>query len=272
MTAHGQINCYCYRRVSTDLQNLDVQTRAMTAYCAARNWRPHWFDEVEGGANNSRAVFATIVNAALNNEAQAVLFWSLDRMGRDQAFMLAQIQALEAHGTIVASTAEAWLEGDDDNKPVMLGVSTGMAASERRRLRRRVHAGLGAAFDGRTGKVVSVTRDEQGRRVSAKRKRLGRPTKSLSLLLEARRLIITEELSIRAATARVNHGLPKTPAEPGGLCAISEGTLRRFLKGAWVGADAALGLLPPSVAARVFRAPEAQTEASPVRQKSRPGS
>jgi len=270
MKAPARIRCACYRRVSTDLQNLDVQTRAMEAYCAARNWEPWWFDEVEGGSVNSRSVFLSVVRAAFDNEAQAVLFWSLDRMGRDQPFMLAQIQALEAHGTIVASTAEAWLEGDDDNKPVMLGVSTGMAASERRRLRRRVHAGLGAAFDGRTGKVVSVTRDEQGRRVSAKKKRLGRPAKPLSLLLEAKRLVVSQQCSIRQAAARVSVGLPKKPETPGGLCAISEGTLRKFLKGTWTGDGAEFGPVPPSPQASRPAAPEAQPDASPVRQKSRP--
>jgi DNA invertase Pin-like site-specific DNA recombinase len=116
----------------------------MQAYCEERGWFPVWYVETAKGTRNDRPEFLRVVSealAGLETQPQAVLVWALDRMGRDQAFMLLQIQSLEAAGVTVASLAESWLEGDDDSKPILLGVTSGMAVAELRRLRRRSKEG-----------------------------------------------------------------------------------------------------------------------------------
>jgi DNA invertase Pin-like site-specific DNA recombinase len=253
-----RIRSACYRRVSKDKQNLDNQTAGMQAYCDQRGWEPVWYDEKESGASNSRAVFMELTRAVFAGEVQAVLVWALDRMGRDQTFVLAQIQAFEAAGVKVASVSESWLENDDDNKPILLGVTTGQAAAELKRLKRRIREGLGSG------------RDATGHRVSTKGKRLGRHPKPLSLLLEAKRLVVSGECSIRAAAARVSVGYPKRPTVPGGLCAISEGTLRKFLKGTWKGDRAELGPSASSARPAASPASSARLEAPGVRHNSEP--
>lgn len=170
------------------------------------------------GTKNDRAEFLRAVGdamAGMEQQPQAFLVWALDRFGRDQAFMLLQIQSLEAAGVTCASIAEKWLEEDDDNKPILLGVTSGMAATELTRLRRRSKEGQDLA--------------------RAKGKHIGRPFKNLSLLQEAARLVVSGECSIRKAAQQVSRGLPKVPEQPGGLCRISAASLRRFLNGTWDG-------------------------------------
>lgn len=210
--------CRCYMRVSSVDQRPEIQRAKMEAKCAEHGWQPVWYVEHVKGSRNDRAEFLRASSDALSGldtQPQAFLVWALDRFGRDQVFMLTQIQALEAAGVTVASIAESWLEGDDDTKPILLGVTSGLAATELRRLRRR------------TKEAQDFARKEG--------KHIGRPFKNLALLQEAARLVVSRECSIRAAARRVSHGLPKKPETPGGLSKISPATLRRFLDGQWEG-------------------------------------
>jgi DNA invertase Pin-like site-specific DNA recombinase len=132
--------------------------------------------------------------------------------------MLSQICALEAVGLKVISATEAWVERDDDDmRPILLGFTSGVAETELRKLSRRTKAGLKRARE--QGKV------------------LGRPIKPTSLVLKAARLVRGEGLSLRAAVRRVNHGVPKKPEQPGGLCQISVATLNQHLNGTWKGSQ-----------------------------------
>jgi DNA invertase Pin-like site-specific DNA recombinase len=223
--------CRCYIRVSKKDQRPEVQRAQMETYCASRGWSPVFYEERMKGTRNDRPEFLRAIGDALKNlstQPQAFLVWALDRFGRDMVFLLGQFQALEAAGVTVVSLAESWTEHDDDNKPIKLGVTSGMAASELRRLRRR------------TGAAQALARS-QG-------KHIGRPFKNLSLLQEAARLVVSGTCSIRAAAQRVSHGLPKKPEQPGGLCKISEATLRRFLDGTWKGPTTGGGALHSSCA------------------------
>lgn len=213
--------CRCYMRVSSDDQRPEIQRAKMEAKCAERGWFPVWYVEHVKGSRNDRAEFLRASGDALSGldaQPQAFLVWALDRFGRDQVFMLSQIQALEAAGVTVASIAESWLEDDDDTKPILLGVTSGLAATELRRLRRR-----------------SLEAQDFARKEG---KHIGRPFKNLFLLQEAARLVVSGECSIRAAARKVSHGLPKRPAQPGGLCQISAASLRRYLNGSWTGQGA----------------------------------
>lgn len=216
----GVTVCRCYLRVSSDEQDPELQRARMQAFCDERGWFPVWYVEVAKGTKNDRAEFLRAVGeamAGLEQQPQAFLVWALDRFGRDQAFMLLQIQSLETAGVTCASLAEKWLEEDDDSKPILLGVTSGMAASELRRLRRRSKEGQDLA--------------------RAKGKHIGRPFKTLALLQEAARHVAAGngDCSLREAVRRVNHGLPKRPEQPGGLCQISVASLRRYLNGTWKG-------------------------------------
>lgn len=199
-------------RVSTDDQNPENQRALMQRRCDSEDWEARWYVDKESGKSTSRADFTRLVTDALNGVGQIVHFWALDRMARDQLFMIQQIRALEAAGIKVVSATESWVEhADDDFRPVLLGLQSGYAESELRRLSRRTGAGLDTAL--------------------AKGRRLGRPLKSSVVLAEAASLVKreVEPLSLREAVAQVNRGLDKAAQ-------ISVGTLHRYLRGEWEGA------------------------------------
>lgn len=187
-----------YIRVSWDEQEPEVQRARMQAFCDERGWFPVRYTEVAKGTKNDRAEFLRPVSnamAGLEQQLQSFLVWALDCFGRDQAFMLLQIQSLETAGLMCCYLAEKWLEEDDDSKPILLGGTTGMAATELRRLRRSSMEGQALA--------------------RSKGKHVGRPSKSLALLQEAARLVVSGECSMRKAAAQVSRGLPKKPEQPG---------------------------------------------------------
>ncbi|HVG57671.1 MAG TPA: recombinase family protein [Hyalangium sp.] len=220
MSTSGSVVAGCYLRVSTQDQNPEHQRAEMEKICAARGWQPRWYEEKMKGTRNDRPEFARLISDALTGQLTAVVVWALDRMARDQVFMLTQFQALEQAGVKVVSHAERWTESDDDQKPLMLGVASGLAAAELRRLSRRSRA-------------AHETARKNG-------KHIGRPFKNLSLLQEAARHVISGngECSLREAVRRVNNGLPRKPGQPGGLCQISLASLRRYLNGTWEGQGA----------------------------------
>lgn len=212
-----RLHCGNYLRVSTEEQNPENQRASMQRRCDSEGWEAIWYVDKASGKRSDREEFTRLVTDALSGKLQVIQVWALDRFGRDQVFMLQQIQALESAGLRIISATESWVEQEDDNRPILLGVTTGVAESELRRNSRRTKAGL--------------------ERARASGKVLGRPVKPRSVVLEAARLVVSEGLSLGKAVARVNRGLPAKPEHPGGLCRISKATLHRYLKGQWKGSS-----------------------------------
>jgi DNA invertase Pin-like site-specific DNA recombinase len=82
------VSAGCYVRVSKQDQNPEHQRAEMERLRACRGWQPRWYVEKMQSTRNNQPDFARMVADALTGQLGAVVVWTLDRLGRDQVFML----------------------------------------------------------------------------------------------------------------------------------------------------------------------------------------
>jgi DNA invertase Pin-like site-specific DNA recombinase len=109
--------------------------------CEARGWEPVTFRERESGAKE-RPVWSAVLDVARRGEVRAVVFWSLDRVGRRMFQVLRDVQELARYGCHVVSVREAWLDTGGPTRDLLLSIFGWVAEHERERLRERTCAGL----------------------------------------------------------------------------------------------------------------------------------
>ncbi|MFS0700280.1 recombinase family protein [Cellulomonas sp. 179-A 4D5 NHS] len=133
-----------YARVSTDLQNPDLQTDALAAAGCDRTWTDH-----ASGAVTSRPQLDQLLDYARPGDTLVV--WRLDRLGRSVAHLVAAVADLDSRGIGFRSLTEA-IDTTTANGRLMLHVFAALAEFERDLIRGRTVAGLAAARSrGRVG-------------------------------------------------------------------------------------------------------------------------
>lgn len=71
-----------YTRVSTELQNTDVQVSDLTGYADRRGWRYEIFRDIQSGANCSRQNFDLMMGQIRRGRFDILLAHRVDRIGR----------------------------------------------------------------------------------------------------------------------------------------------------------------------------------------------
>jgi DNA invertase Pin-like site-specific DNA recombinase len=148
-----------YSRVSTigKGQDPENQLAQLREFAAKQNWEVvHQYVDFESGAKADRESFQQMFKDASQRKFDLVLFWALDRFGREGALKTLQhLDRLESYGVGYRSFSEPYFDSCGIFKEAVVSIVATLAKQERVRLSERTRAGLA--------------------RVRASGKRLGRP-------------------------------------------------------------------------------------------------
>lgn len=101
-----------YLRVSTDDQTHANQAAACIQACQARGWTWEVFEEVESGAADSRLVWDGVLELARRGKVDAVVFYSISRVGRRRSQIAGDLANLARWGAALVSIRESFLDVD----------------------------------------------------------------------------------------------------------------------------------------------------------------
>ena len=133
-----------YARVSTDDQNLDLQTAALTAAGCERV-----FTETASGAKADRPALAEAL--AFMRDGDTLVVWKLDRLARSLRQLLETIERLDDAGVQFRSLTEA-IDTTTPGGRLVFSVFGAIAEFERALIVERTNAGLAhARSKGRIG-------------------------------------------------------------------------------------------------------------------------
>jgi DNA invertase Pin-like site-specific DNA recombinase len=174
-----------YARVSTGEQSCENQLIELRRYCEARKWSV--FKEYVGagvsGAKDRRRALDQLLADVRRRRVDAVVCWSIDRMGRSLKHLVVLLDDLQALGVGFISLREGldWTTASGRLQAQLLAV---IAEFERARIQERVMAGLA--------------------RAKAQGRKLGRPEREISF----EQLATIRGLPLREAARRL--GIPRT--------------------------------------------------------------
>lgn len=180
--------CALYLRVSTDdgRQDLDNQRPAVAQLARRRGFEIVEVYEEKRSAAKKRPEFERMKVAAHGGKFDAVIVWSLDRLGRSMVGNIRTVVEFDRLGVEVISVQEPWMDttAAPGVRDLLLAIFSWVAEQERLRISERTKAGL-----------------ERAR----KKGRLGRPRVRVDI---ERALELTEDqgLSIRAAANKLGVG------------------------------------------------------------------
>ena len=140
--------CAIYARVSTELQNCDLQLRELREYAERRGWRVagEFVDKGVSGKKASRPALDQLMNEARLRRFDAVLVWKLDRWGRSVVDSIRSIQELVSLGIrFIAVTQNIDTDESNPMSRFFLHVMSAFAEMEVSLIRERTIAGIRAA-------------------------------------------------------------------------------------------------------------------------------
>lgn len=122
--------------------------------CEGRGWEPVYFRERESGAK-VRPEWERVIEAARTGAVQAVVFWSVDRVGRTRVEIMKDLWNLTRFQVAIVSCRERVVDiprADATTSPLLvivreqaIGWLTFAAEDERRKIIERTRAGLDRA-------------------------------------------------------------------------------------------------------------------------------
>lgn len=132
-----------YARVSTHDQSADMQVVELRRFAEARGWKVagEFTDKGISGSRTSRPEFDKVMKLLRRRDADVLLCWKYDRVGRSTTHLLNILEELRALNVGFCSTTE----GVDTTTPAGKMVFTflaGIAEFERGLIRERVMAGI----------------------------------------------------------------------------------------------------------------------------------
>ncbi|MFF0818374.1 recombinase family protein [Rhodococcus sp. NPDC003318] len=135
-----------YARVSTLEQNPALQEQALTEAGAIRV-----FTDYESGAKADRPQLAECLNYLRDNAGDVLVVWKLDRLGRSLPHLIDTVTTLGQRGIAFRSITEGF-DTTTAGGEFLFHILGALAQMERRMIRERTMAGLGAARrEGRVG-------------------------------------------------------------------------------------------------------------------------
>ncbi len=146
----------CYLRVSTDKQSSANQRPEVVQIVRARGLEIVEVFEETASAAKKRPEFDRMLLAAHRGEFDAIVVWSLDRLGRSMIGNMQTVLDLDRLGVEIISVREQWLQMQGPVRSLLLAVFGWVAEQERERIRDRTREGLARAR--REGKQVGRPR------------------------------------------------------------------------------------------------------------------
>jgi len=144
-----------YARVSTDDQNLDLQSDALTQAGCDRI-----LEDRISGSKSERPGLKEVLNYARTGDT--IVVWRLDRLSRSLKDLIEMVTLLESKGIGLKSLQEA-IDTSSSSGKLIFHIFGALAEFERNLIRERTHAGLQAArARGRKGgRPKSLDKDKQ---------------------------------------------------------------------------------------------------------------
>ena len=144
-----QFRCALYARVSTKDKGQDYtnQLNQLREFAARQGWTITFeFCATVSGGTAERGQFQAMFQAASRREFDVLLFWSLDRLSREDAFeTLQHLQRLTSYGVAWRSFTEQYLDSTGIFREAVISILAVVAQQEKVRIRERVLAGLATA-------------------------------------------------------------------------------------------------------------------------------
>ena len=168
---------YLYTRISTSHQELENQRMYLKDYCERNDIEiVQTFEDICSGANTKRDGLDDLLDACRKKKVDAVICFSLSRLGRSLQHILLTIEQFTNMGIGFISVTE----GIDTSKKspycqLMISILGGLASLERELIRDRVKAGI--------------------ERAKSKNIKLGRPTKYVNM--DQAMILRKENMSLR---------------------------------------------------------------------------
>lgn len=136
------MKCVAYIRVSTREQDEEVQRSAIEEFAKTRGLDVSaWYvDKGESGAKpfKDRPGASRLLEDLGKLQAQCVLSWSIDRLGRSMLDTMNTVLELESRGVRVITVKEEFLQTLDPNiRKLILSILSWVAEYERKRIRER---------------------------------------------------------------------------------------------------------------------------------------
>jgi DNA invertase Pin-like site-specific DNA recombinase len=137
-----RVAIYC--RVSTDRQETENQALQLREFAAKQGWTvSHEYVDYESGGKADRAQFQQMLSDAHRRKFDLLLFWALDRFGREGALKTLQhLERLESYGVAYRSFTEQYIDSAGIFKEVVVAIIATLAKQERIRRSERTKAGL----------------------------------------------------------------------------------------------------------------------------------
>ena len=136
------VRALAYIRVSSREQDEQVQRRALEEFASERGIEVvKWYvDKGESGAKpfRSRPSASRLLAELEQLKPEAIVVWSIDRLGRTMLDTLSTILDFEDKGVKVISVKEEWMQALDSNvRKLILSIISWVAEFERKRIRER---------------------------------------------------------------------------------------------------------------------------------------
>ena len=127
-----------YARVSTLVQNLDLQLNALKKAGCKRIFR-----EKVSGAGRSRPEFLRMLDQI--RDGDTIVVWKLDRLARSTRDLLETMETIRDAGAVFQSLSEPWANTTTHAGKMIMTIFAGIAEFERDLIRERTSAGREAA-------------------------------------------------------------------------------------------------------------------------------
>jgi DNA invertase Pin-like site-specific DNA recombinase len=148
-----------YSRVSTDDQNLDLQTDDLNKAGCEKI-----FSDVASGAKSERVGLAQAVEFA--RKGDVIVCWKLDRLGRSLQHLIETVKKLDAKGVGFRSLRES-IDTNTPGGKLVFHLFGALAEFERDLIRERTGAGLASArARGRLGGRPKVVNSKKAKMVA----------------------------------------------------------------------------------------------------------
>jgi DNA invertase Pin-like site-specific DNA recombinase len=136
-----------YVRVSTQQQDMRLQTAELGQYIASRGWtQADHYEDVMSATKASRPGLQRLMADAAARSFDIVIVWKLDRFGRSLVDCLDNIRTLERAGVrFIAITQGLDSNQNDPSGRFLLHILAAAPEFERSLIRERVSAGMKAA-------------------------------------------------------------------------------------------------------------------------------
>ena len=140
------IRAAIYCRVSTNDQNVDMQTRDLRKLADGRGFVvvKEYTDEGQSGAKNSRPALDRMLTDAKAGKFEVILIWRLDRLGRSLGNLIRLLEDFKSWNVALISFSES-LDFTTSMGKLFYQLLGAFSEFERETIRERTRSGLRAA-------------------------------------------------------------------------------------------------------------------------------